>query len=71
MKLLRDIFDDWLTIGAGIILVLIIVLVIFNVYSGLPEQYPLFGVLDYTLVPVLFVAGGIIFVLAIFKYFRQ
>ena len=71
MKLLRNIFDDKLTIAAGIILALIVILVIFNVYSGLPEQYPLFGVLDYTLVPVLFVAGGIIFILAIFKYFRQ
>jgi flagellar biosynthesis/type III secretory pathway M-ring protein FliF/YscJ len=71
MKLLRNIFDDRLTMAAGIVLALIILLVVFNVYSELPEQYPLFGVLDYTFVPVLFVAGGIIFVLAIFKYFRH
>ncbi len=67
MKYLREIFDDWLTRAAGINFVLIVALVIFNVYSDLPEQYPLFGVFNFSMVPILFVAGGIIFVLAILR----
>ena len=67
MKYLCEIFDDWLTRAAGINFVLIVALVIFNVYSDLPEQYPLFGVFNFSMVPILFVAGGIIFVLAILR----
>ena len=67
MKYLREIFDDWLTRAAGIIFVLILGLVIFNTVSDLPEQYPLFGVLNFSLVPVLFIAGGIVFVLALLR----
>ena len=67
MKYLREIFDDWLTRAAGIVFVLIVALVIFNVYSDLPEKYPLFGVFNFSMVPVLFIAGGVIFVLAILR----
>ncbi len=68
MKYLREIFDDWLTRAAGIVFVLIVALVIFNFCSDLTEKYPLFGVFNYSMVPVLFIAGGIIFILAIMKY---
>ena len=67
MNYLRGIFDDWLTRAAGIILVLIVALVIFNIYSDLPEKYPLFGVFNFSMVPVLFIVGGVIFILAILK----
>ncbi len=67
MKYLREIFDDWLTRAAGIILVLIMALVVFNMYSDLPEQYPLFGVFNFSMVPVLFIAGGVVFIMAILK----
>ncbi len=67
MKYLREIFDDWLTKAAGINFVLIVALVIFNVFSDLPEKYPLFGVFNFSMVPILFVAGGVIFVLAILR----
>lgn len=67
MKYFREIFDDWLTRAAGVIFLLIIGLVIFNSVSDLPEKYPLFGVLNYSLVPILFIAGGIVFLLAILK----
>lgn len=66
----KRIFDDWITRSAGIVLFLIISLVVFNNYSELPERYPLFGVFNFGLVPVLFVAGGVIFVFAIFKLMR-
>ena len=67
MKFLREIFDDWLMRAAAINFVLIVALVIFNIFSDLPEKYPLFGVFNFTMVPVLFITGGIIFVLAILK----
>jgi len=67
LKYLREIFDDWLTRAAGIIFVLIVALVIFNTVSDLPEKYPLFGVFNFSMVPVLFIAGGVVFVLAILK----
>lgn len=67
MKFLREIFDDWLMRAAAVNFVLIVALVIFNIFSDLPEKYPLFGVFNFTMVPVLFITGGIIFVLAILK----
>ena len=67
MKLLRDIFDDKLTRAAGITFVLIVALVMFNIFSNLTQTHPLLGVLLFSLVPVLFIVGGIIFVLAIIK----
>ncbi len=70
MRYLREIFDDWLTRAAGIVFVLIVALVIFNIYSDLPEKYPLFGVFNFSMVPVLFIVGGVIFVLAILREIR-
>lgn len=70
MKYLREIFDDWLTRAAGIVFVLIVSLVLFNVFSGLPEQYPFFGVINFSMVPFLFIVGGVIFILAILREIR-
>ena len=67
MKYLREIFDDWVIRAAGIVFVLIVALVIFNVFSDLPERYPLFGVFNFSMVPILFIVGGIIFILAILR----
>ncbi len=67
MRYLREIFDDWLTRAAGIVFMLIVALVIFNMFSDLPEKYPFFGVFNFSMVPVLFIVGGVIFVLAIWK----
>lgn len=67
MRILREIFDDWITRAAGIVFVLIVALVIFNIYSVLPEEYPLFGVFNFSMVPILFVVGGVIFVFAILR----
>ena len=70
MRYLREIFNDWLTRAAGIIFILIVGLVIFNTVSDLPEKYPLFGVFNYSMVPILFIAGGIVFVLTILREIR-
>ena len=67
MKYLREIFDDWLTRAAGIVFVLIVALVVFNIFSDLPEKYPLFGVFNFSMVPILFIVGGVIFILAILR----
>lgn len=68
MRLLRRLFDDKLTRAAFTIWLLIIILVVFNFRSTLPEQYPLFGVFDFLMVPVLFIAGGVVFILAIWRF---
>jgi hypothetical protein len=70
IRYLRELFDDWLTRAAGINFVLIVALVMFNIFSDLPEKYPLFGVINFSMVPVLFISGGIIFVLAILKSYE-
>jgi hypothetical protein len=67
LKILREIFDDWLTRAAGITFLLIVALVIFNIFSNLTQTHPLLGVLLFSLVPFLFIVGGIIFVLAIIR----
>ena len=65
---LGEIFDDWLTRGAGIVCLLIITIVIYNMRSELAETYPLLGTLVYGMVPVFFIVGGVIFVMAILKF---
>ena len=67
LKFFREVFDDGVTRAAGIVFLLIVAVVVFNVYSPLPERYPLFGAFSFLMVPVLFVVGGIIFVLAILR----
>jgi len=67
MRYLREVFNDGITRAAGVVFLLIVAVVVFNVYSSLPEEYPLFGVFSFLMVPILFIAGGIIFVLAILK----
>jgi hypothetical protein len=64
----KYIFDDWLSRIAGIILALILILTLFTLFSNVPDQHPLLGVFIFGLVPVLFITGGIVFILAILKY---
>ncbi len=67
LRLVKGLFDDWITRAAGIVFVLILALVIFNIFSDLPYRYPIFGVFNFSMVPLLFIVGGIIFVWAILK----
>ena len=68
IRYLGRLFNDKLMRAAAVIFVLIAVLVIFNFRSSLPEQYPLFGVFDFAMVPILVVAGGVVFVIAIWRF---
>ena len=68
LRISREIFDEWLTRAAGIVCLLIVAIVFYNMRSNLPESFPLLGALVYAMVPVLFIAGGVIFVMAILKY---
>ena len=70
LRTLVEIFDDRLTRAAGIVCVLIVVIVIYNMRSELSESFPVLGALVYAMVPVLFIAGGVIFVMAILKFSR-
>jgi hypothetical protein len=70
LRYLRDIFNDWLTRSAGIIFILIVALIIFNSFSDLRESHPLFGVFDFLMVPILFIAGGVVFVHAVLRFSR-
>ncbi|MFC1987554.1 hypothetical protein ACFLVH_03305 [Chloroflexota bacterium] len=56
-----------MTRAAGVVFILVVALVIFDIVSSLPEEYPLFGVFNFSMVPVLFIIGGIIFVFAILR----
>ena len=71
LRVLREIFDDWLTRAAGIVCILIITIVIFNMHSNIAEQYPVLGALIFAMVPVLFISGGVIFIMAILRFSRQ
>jgi hypothetical protein len=66
----REFFKDRLIAAAGIILILILGLVLFNSTSHLSESHPLFGALNYSLVPVLFITGGVVFIIAILRETR-
>lgn len=65
---LLEIFDDRLTKAAGVVCLLIILIVIFNMRTSLADAYPLLGTLVFGLVPILFIVGGIIFIMAILKF---
>jgi len=67
LRIIREIFDDRVTRAAGIIFILIVALVIFNIFSNLTQSHPLLGVLLFSLVPLLFIVGGVIFVVAIIR----
>ena len=67
LRIIREIFDDRVTRAAGIIFILIVALVIFNIFSNLTQTHPLLGVLLFSLVPLLFIVGGVIFVVAIIR----
>lgn len=69
MKTFKEIFDSWLTRAAGLVFLIMVLVIIFNLTSNIALEYPLIGVLVFSLVPILFVVGGIIFVLAIFSIF--
>jgi uncharacterized membrane protein YesL len=71
MRHLREIFDDWWTKTAGIIFILIIAVLVFNLFSDFTHSHPLIAILAFSLVPVLFIAGGIVFIVAFLRIFKQ
>lgn len=64
---MRYFFDDRLIKLATLILVLIIGVSMFSILSDLPTTYPLLGVFTYSMVPILFIAGAVVFVIAILR----
>jgi len=71
MRHLREIFDDRWTRFAGMIFILIVAVVVFNLFSDFTQTHPLVAVLVFSLVPVLFIAGGIVFIVDFIRIFRR
>jgi Na+/H+-dicarboxylate symporter len=70
LRHVSDIFDDWVTRLAGIILFLLIGNVAFNiVFSHLLEENPFLELISLAMVLILIVVGGIVFFIAIAKYY--
>lgn len=67
MRFWQVIRDDWRMRVAVILVLLMTVLYIFNLVSNLPKHNPIIGVFTYALVPALFVAGALNFILVILK----
>jgi hypothetical protein len=67
LRYLREIFDDWVTVAAGAVFLLILAFVVFGTASAFPKEHPFWGIVVYGMVPVLFIVGGIIFILAILR----
>ncbi len=61
------VLDDRLTAAQFILLVLLVVVFIFNTASNLFLTHPLAGIFTLSLVPILFVLGGINFILIIVR----
>jgi len=71
IRFFQELFDDRWTFTAGVILVLIISVVVFNLFVDFTLEHPLLSVLIFSLVPVLFIIGGIVFTVAIFRLLKQ
>ena len=71
MRHFREIFDDRWTKTAGVIFILIIAVLVFNLFSDFTQAHPLIAILIFSLVPVLFIVGGIVFVVDIIRIFVQ
>jgi hypothetical protein len=67
MQYLRLIFRDWPTRIAAVVFILIVATMIFNTFSGIPSRHPLLAVASLSLVPLLFVLGGIFFTMAVLR----
>ena len=71
MRHLREIFDDRWTKFAGMIFILIIAVPVFNLFSDFTQTHPLVAILVFSLVPVLFIAGGIVFIVDFIRIFGR
>lgn len=65
MRFLQVVKDDWRMRVAVILVSMMVALYIFNLVSNIPRQIPIIGIFTYALVPALFIAGAINFVLVV------
>jgi hypothetical protein len=64
---MRSLFRSKSIIASTVILLLTIAVIAFNHFSHLPHENPLLGVFAFSMVPILFVAGAVVFVMAILR----
>ncbi|MBI2865958.1 MAG: NapC/NirT family cytochrome c [Chloroflexi bacterium] len=62
---------DWLVLAALLLLAATASLVVVVAYSNLTDTRPMMGVLVYTLLPLFFLAGGVIFYLGLHRWARN
>ncbi len=70
LREIKEVFDDGLTLAAAILFLLVIALVLVNTYSGVSDSHPLVGVILFAMVPILFIVGGVVFMLALWRLVR-
>jgi len=69
LRFFSDIFNDWITRAAGIILILLLINLAFNVFFvHFQQQYPFLQLISLVMVFVFIITGGILFFIAIVKY---
>jgi len=70
MRYLREVLADGLTRVFGTTFVLIIALVILNTFSNLQATNPQLSLFFFSLTLILFLAGGVVYILVILREFK-
>ena len=69
LRYVSDIFNDWVTRAAGIVLALLLVNLAFNIFFvHFQQQYPFLQLISLVMALVFVISGGILFFIAIVKY---
>ncbi|MFC1847076.1 hypothetical protein ACFLYS_03360 [Chloroflexota bacterium] len=69
LRFVSDIFDDWVIRAAGIVLMLLLGTLAFNIFFvHFQMQYPFLMLISLVMALVFVIAGGILFFVAIVKY---
>ncbi len=69
LRFVSDIFDDWVTRAAGLVLMMLLGTLFFNMFFvHFQMQYPFIMLISLVMALVFVIAGGILFFIAIVKY---
>jgi len=69
LRFVSDVFNDWVTRAAGLVLVMLLGTLAFNMFFvHFQQQYPFVMLISLVMALVFVIAGGILFFIAIVKY---
>ncbi len=69
LRFVSNVFDDWVTRAAGLVLVMLLGTLAFNIFFvHFQMQYPFLMLISLVMALVFVIAGGILFFIAIVKY---